>query len=262
MGESGTESGKFLHAKHAFQPNRLGYCGPDENSRILDYLHGSPGDEKLVSMLVKFEAAYPFVRMIAKSTGMRPFDKKVTEAYWIGNPLLERVEPGSFYELSHGGLGSGTHVDRMKKEEAKSVFRELGTQAKPHHTFYVLGMYTKPNAESLDRRKLVELMDSCRISWGKVKQVKEKSLVIRRSLLALKDGRLTLGRPENGEVGYDNEIRPMSSLKAGDWVSLHWNFACERLTNSQLLNLKKYTALDIQATNRLADSQRKKQGTR
>jgi len=262
MVESRINSGKFLHAKHALQPNRLGYCGPDENSRILDYLHGSPDNEKLVSMLIKFEAAYPFVRMIAKSTGMKPFDKKVTEAYWIGNPLLERVEPATFYELSYTGLGSGTHVDRMRKEEAKSVFRELGTLAKPHHTFYVLGMYTKPNAEALDRRKLVELMDSCRISWGRVKQVKEKSLVVQRSLLALKDGRLTLGSPENGEVGYDSAIQPFSSLKAGDWVSLHWNFACEKLTNSQLLYLKKYTALDIQATNRLADSQRKKQGAR
>ena len=108
----------------------------------------------------------------------------------------------------------------------------------------------------------MELMDSCRISWGRVEQVKEKSLVVRRNLLALKDGHLALGTPGKGEVGYDNAIQPFSSVKAGDWVSLHWNFACEKLTNSQLVYLKRYTALDIKATNRLTDSQRKKQGAR
>jgi hypothetical protein len=258
MGESAAESGRFLHAKHAIQPNRLGYCGPDEDSRILDYLHGSPGSEKLVSTLMRFEAAYPFVRMIAKSTGRSPFDKKVTEAYWIGNRLLEQVEPAQFYELSHSGLGSGTHIERMKKEESKSIFRELGTMAKPHHTFYVLGMYTRPNAESLDRRKLLELMDSCRISWGRVIQVKEKSLVVQRNPLTMEDGHLALGSPKKGEVNYDSGIKPFLRIKTGDWVSLHWNFACERLTDSQLLNLRRYTALDIRATNRLANSHRAK----
>jgi len=258
MKDRATEPGRFLHAKHAFQPNRLGYCGPDEGSKILDYLHGSPSNERLLSTLMRFEAAYPFVRMIGKSTGRNPFDREVTEAYWLGNPLLDQVEPAQFYELSHSGLASGTHIERMKKEEAKSVFRELGTMARPHHTFYVLGMYTRPNAESLDRRKLLELMDSCRISWGKVLQVKEKSLVVERALLTMEDGHLALGIRKKGEVNYDSGIKPFSSIKAGDWVSLHWNFACERLTGSQLLNLRRYTALDIRAANRLAKPHRAK----
>ena len=145
--------GELLHAKHALQPNSLGYCGPDENGKILDHLHDSSVSEDLTTMLSKFEAAYPFVRMIAKSTGRAPFDKAVTEAYWIGNPLLDRVEPSEFFEFAHQGLGK-----RMKKAQAREIFRELGRLAKPHHTFYVPGMYNRSNIKTANRSKLLELM--------------------------------------------------------------------------------------------------------
>lgn len=241
--------GMILHAKHALQPNSLGYCGPDENGKILEHLHASSVTEDLTSMLTKFEAAYPFVRMIAKSTGRQPFDKEVTEAYWIGNPLLDSVEPSEFFEFSYQRLGK-----RMKKPEARSIFRELGHMAKPHHTFYVLGMYARSNIKTANEGKLVELMDSCRVSWGRVVEVKPKTLMVERAPLSLEDNKLRLAGSEKREVHYDRDIPPFSSVKAGDWVSLHWNFASEKLSRYQLKNLVTYTALDIDATNRIVAS--------
>jgi hypothetical protein len=251
--------GELLHAKHALQPNSLGYCGPDENGMILEHLRSSKVSERLTSTLTRFEAAYPFVRMIAKSTGRQPFDREVTEAYWIGNSLLDRVEPSEFFEFSHRDLGStrknAGKKDGLDRAGAKSLFRELGHMAKPHHTFYVLGMYARSSIKSGSEGKLLELMDSCRISWGKVLEAKSKTLVVRRPGLALADGRLVLSRPENKEIRYDPEIPAFSAVRPGDLVSVHWNFASEKLSPRQLGNLERYTSLDIEATNRLVASQ-------
>ena len=252
--------GELLHAKHALQPNSLGYCGPDENATILEHLHESKTSEKLDSTLMKFESAYPFVKMIAKATGRQPFDREVTEAYWIGNSLLDRVPPSEFYQFAHQNLASSRKKvgkkDRLMKEETRSLFRELGHSARPHHTFYVLGMYAKSNIKSGSEEKLVQLMDSCRVSWGKVVEVKRAGLVVDSRPLSLSDGRLSLASPVRREVRYDPLITSFAGIRPGDWVSVHWNFASEKLTPHQLMNLRKYTALDIEATNRSAATRR------
>ena len=252
--------GELLHAKHALQPNSLGYCGPDENGKILEHLRSSTVSDELTSTLTRFEAAYPFVRMIAKATGRNPFDKEVTEAYWIGNSLLDQVQPSDFFDFAHKDLvSSRSKVGKnggMSKEETKLLFREFGAIAKPHHTLYVLGMYARSNIKTANQGKLLELMDSCRVSWGRVLEVKQKTLVVGRRPLAFQDDSLRLATPQRKEVHYDSEIDPFSSIKRGDWVSLHWNFASEKLTPRQLGNLRSYTALDIEATNRLVASRR------
>jgi hypothetical protein len=240
--------GELLHAKHALMPNSLGYCGPDENGRILEHLRSSSTSEGLLSTLSRFEAAYPFIRMIAKSTGRRTFDYEVAEAYWIGNRLLDSVKPSHFFEFAHQGLASP-----LKKEDAKTLFRELGPIAKPHHTFYVLGMYSRSGGAPANQKKLLQLMESCRISWGKVLEVGEKRLTVESSQLTASGGQLGLSRPMAREIGYDREIWPFEEIKTGDWVSIHWNFASERLTRNQLRNIRKYTALDIQVTNAFVD---------
>jgi hypothetical protein len=163
--------------------------------------------------------------------------------------LLDRVQPSEFFEFAHQGLGK-----RMKKPQAREIFRELGHLAKPHHTFYVLGMYSRSNIKTANQGKLLELMDSCRVSWGKVLEVKRDTLIVDRRPLEFQDETLRLSGPEKKEVRYDREIPPFSSVRKGDWVSLHWNFASERLAQRQLRNLRAYTALDIEATNRIVAS--------
>jgi hypothetical protein len=247
--------GELLHAMHALQPNSLGYCGPDENGTILEHLHEWRTSERLDSTLTRFEAAYPFVRMIAKANGRKPFDREVTEAYWLGNSLLDNVQASEFYEFTHQNLSPGRkragRKDGMRREEARTLFKQLGPMAKPHHTFYVLGMYARSSVKSGSEAKLLELMDSCRISWGKVVEVRRSALVVERPSLSLSRDRLSLSLPERKEVHYDPLIPAFADVNKGDWVSVHWNFASEKLRPHQLRNLKKYTALDIEATNRL-----------
>jgi hypothetical protein len=252
-------AGEFLHTKHAFPPNNLGNCGPDTKGRILDYLHNHADGIDLQPALTKFEAAYPFVRMIAESTGRKPFDYHVAEAYWIGNSLLDQVEPAEFFEFSYGSLSDSRmklgDKGGLKKDASKVIFRKLGREARPHHTFYVLGMYARSSVRSGSTgNKLLELMNSCRISWGKVVEVKKDTLLVNTPSLKLDDGKLSLSPAKRKEIRYDPLIPPFSEICGGEWVSIHWNFASERLKPYQLANLKRYTALDIKATNRLANS--------
>lgn len=247
--------GEILHAKHALQPNSLGYCGPDENGVILEHLYDSTVSDRLTSTLTRFEAAYPFVRMIAKATGRSPFDREVTEAYWIGNELLDRVDPADFFKFTNESLGPSRikagRKDGVHRQESRAIFRELGTMARPHHTFYVLGMYSRSSVRAGSEGKMLDLMDSCRISWGRVVDVKKGALVVDRPALYLERDHLGLARPTRKEVRYDERIPSFSDVRKGDWVSVHWNFASEKLMPYQLKNLKTYTALDIAATNRI-----------
>lgn len=243
------DSGVLLHAKHAYMPNRLGYCGPDDRGIILQHIEQSKGGEELVSALEGFEAAYPFLRLIAKSTGKEVFDYAVPEAYWIGNPLLDRIPPPEFYRFSHHELAG------KDPKEVRRIFGALGNKARPHHTFYVMSTYATSSVAdgpslSVEGRKKVEgLIDNCRISWGKVKRVGNKELDVTYRPVLVEDGRFCLSKPVIRRVSYDPEIRSFAGVKAGDWVTMHWGYACEVITKRQLRNIAKYTELDIEAVN-------------
>ena len=248
------ESGILLHAKHAFMPNSLGYCGPDDRGVILEHLEESKGGEDLTSTLKEFEAAYPFLRLIARTTGRDVFDYAVPEAYWIGNGLLDRVPVSDFNSFSHREL-----IGRDPKE-VKRVFKTVGTAARPHHTFYVMKTYASssvsdgPNPSNTNLKKIAQTIDNCRISWGEVKSVGARSLQVECRPVILEDGRLALSKPKLKKVDYNPEVTPFGSVKKGDSVSLHWDYACEVLSPRQLVNIRKYTMLDIEAANLLLAS--------
>jgi len=255
MSSGSRDRGVLLHAKHAFMPNTLGYCGPDERDIILRHLEGSSGGEDLESMLKRFEAAYPFLKLIARTTGRNPFDFAVPEAYWIGNGLLEKVNVPDFRDFSRMDLPG------RDEREVGRVFKALGTKARPHHTFYVMSTYATasvrdgPNLRNESIDTIVKAMDSCRVSWGRVTGVGKDKLQVEYTPLVLDAGRLSLGKTKSKTANYNPRVRPFESVKLGDMVSIHWDYACEVLSPRQVRNMAKYTLLDIQSVNRLLTRQ-------
>ena len=234
-------------------PNSLGYCGPDDRGTILHHLETGKGGEELVSTLKEFEAAYPFLRLIARTTGREVFDYSVPEAYWIGNGLLERVPVPDFYRFSHRELKG------RKPAEVRRVFKELGGRAVPHHSFHVMTTYASssladgPSVSNTASDRIAQLIDDCRISWGRVLEVRPKTLRVGYTPVKLDGGKLAMGKPATKTVNYNREVTPFGRVKAGDAVSLHWGYACEVLTPGQLRNLKRYTSLDMELTNGLLE---------
>ena len=251
-----TREGLIFHAKHAFMPNSLGYCGPDERGTIQQELEGGRPGDGLARTLKKFEAAYPFLTLIARNTGKGPFDYAVPEAYWIGNQLLEKVPAPEFYTFSHHELRG---KDPKKVSE---LFKGRDGDARPHHTFNVMSTYAAstgvdgPDISNESERKLSTLIDSCRISWGRVLEVGEGELKVEYRPLSLAGGRLALAPPGVKRVRYNRAVAPFDSLKKGDAVSLHWDYACDVLTRRQEANIAKYTLADLRIMNRFLSARK------
>lgn len=253
---SAKDRGLLFHARHAYMPNSLGHCGPDDRGSILQHLEGEKKGKELIPILRKFEAAYPFLVLIAQKTGRDPFDYSVPEAYWVGNSLLDSVSASEFYKFSHRELKG------KDPQQVKEVFKKLGLSVRPHHTFYVMSTYASgavrdgPNLWNDDARKVVQSIDNCRVAWGNVKRVEKKDLVVECRPLKLQDGRFALLEPVIKRVQYNPEVRPFGAVKEGDRVSIHWNYACDVLSPRQTKNISKYTALDIASVNALLEATR------
>ena len=252
------KSGILFHAKHAYMPNVLGYCGPEERGRILKGIEEGKAGDDLVTTLKEFEAAYPFLKLIARNNGREAFDYSVPEAYWIGNSLLERVPASDFHGFAKRELKG------MGNERARSVLKGLRGPALPHHSFYVMSTYAVggsgngPDLTNEASRKIAVLIDSCRISWGKVVQVGAEDLKVEVKPLVIDDGRLGLGAPVLRRVKYNADVNPFGGVKAGDVVSIHWDYACDVLSPRQASNISKFTAADLSLVNRFLKARERK----
>jgi hypothetical protein len=241
-------SGLLLFARYAFAPNRLGYCGSDDHPALFGYLLDNRADQGLAQLAQRFEGAYPYLQLIARANGLNdPFDRKVVEAYWIGNTLLERVSAAPFFESLKARFRS-----RMEPRSFDWMTSVLPAGAKPHHNFHVFDVYRRAGLLR-DERAVVALerMDQCRISWGRVLFVEGAEVVVERSPLVLSNGKLALGAPAPVRVlrqvdgrGYLDDFTP------GETVSVHWNWACDRIDSSACGRLVRATRRAIAHTNR------------
>jgi hypothetical protein len=231
--------GPLLFGRYAFAPNRLGYCGPDDNRALLEYVATRRPDTGLLELERRFEGAFPYLKLIAEANGIAdPFDTRVVEAYWIGNACLECVDAASFYESL-----SSRFKNRMDARAFDWLAGKLSLGAQPHHNFHVFDVYLRAGLMNDNRATIaVQSMDSCRISWGTVSAADGPELVVERPRLALVQGKLALTSPETVRVtrqvdglGFADDAQP------GDVVSIHWSWTCEVLTASKLQRLRAAT---------------------
>ena len=235
--------GTTRFVRYAFMPNRLQYCGGDDNRTIFDYAVVGVREPALVAMLRKFSGALPYLSLIARANGLAdPFDERVVEAYWLGNELLERVEARELYDDLRARYGKELSPRTMDRVAAKAP-----AGARPHHSFHVLDVWRHTDHGRVD---VLATIDSCRISWGVVRAVDGGELVVDRRPLVLQEGKLALAAAGAERVtrlvegkGFATEAKP------GDVVSIHWGWACEILDERQARSLERYTRLHLRLAN-------------
>lgn len=84
--------GPVLFARYAYPPNAHGYCGPADAGAFFEFGASGTDDRGLRAMAQQFAGAWPYLELIAASTGLDdPLDRRVVEAYWVGSPRLDRV---------------------------------------------------------------------------------------------------------------------------------------------------------------------------
>jgi len=236
--------GTLIAAQYAFAPNRLELCGPRETGLILDHLADRTSDRGLEQALKQFAGAYPYLSFIAASNGiLDPFDRRVVEAYWIGNELLDNVRMDDFYR----------HLEeRFQRPVAKKLFQAVLGQipegARPHHNFHVFAIPMRTGR--IEVAHTVQTMDECRISWGVVRGSVGDELAVDRRPLRLQGDDLVLGDPEPRMVRWRFNGKAVVDAGPGDVVSVHWGCACDRLNPVQLTHLKRETSFHLALANR------------
>jgi hydrogenase maturation factor len=213
--------GLIACGRYSFAPNSLHYCGPEKQRDMLEYVTEGQVDRGLFEIQSKFETLYPYLVLIASENNIKdPFDRRVVEAYWLGNSLLQRIKIRAFAK----------HLDTLNLQQSIDSIVESGV---PQHNFHVMNIFIRTGHHMV--KHTLSTMDQCRISWGRVVEVEKQYVVEIQPLQYIQD-RLTLGVKEK-KVVTSIAVKP----EVGDWVSIHWGYVCDILTSRQRLNLMHFT---------------------
>ncbi len=238
----------MLFGRFAYPPNELGYCGPAEHGQLLEQVSGHADDGDLHRLVRGFEGAWPYLELIAGAAGISdPLDRRVVEAYWIGNELLDHV--GS---TALGRSMDDRFADRIDRRSFERLADSVPAGAVPHHSFHVFGVY--PWLGLLRGGRVDEplrVLDRCRIRWGKVVGTTDSGVARVLSRPLEWDGRrLTLAGPREEQAVTQLDGHGLAgTLKPGDWCALHWDWVCERLEPRQLLALRWHTQRQLDLVN-------------
>lgn len=227
--------GTLRFIRYGFMPNRLQYCGPTgENRTLFEYGVERVVDGGLTPLLRRFTGALPYLQLIARSNGIAdPFDARVVEAYWLGNELLDGVEVRQLYDALLERFGK-----QLQGRTLDLVLGKAPAGAHPHHSFHVLDVHSRVG----EMENTLGTLDNCRVSWGQVKRVEAAEVMVDRQPLVLREGRLVLGEAQPERAIRQVDGRGFADqARVGDWVSLHWGWVCEVLTDRQRANLERYT---------------------
>ncbi|MGH3321213.1 MAG: DUF6390 family protein [Streptosporangiaceae bacterium] len=241
-------SGALLFTRYAYPPNQLGYCGPADNRRLLEYGAAGVVDPDLSQLARQFGGAWPYLELIAGAIkAPDALDYRVVEAYWVGNRLLGQVGTSA--------LGNSME-DRFRRRTGRgfaSLADGVVAGGVPHHSFHVFGVYPWVGLLGDDRKAptALRVLDRCRIRWGCVVSLHGDQAVVRSRPLTWDGRTLAFGQPVPETVTRSvDRAGLVHDLAPGDWVSLHWDWVCDRLTPAQLANLRHYTQRQLEITNR------------
>lgn len=241
-------AGLALCARYSYPPNSLFLCGLDRQEDLKWYSTHQQGDKGTIEILSCFSTLYPYLTLIAHENDIAdPFDKRVVEAYWLGNDLLYQIPISSFV----------SHLDeilklrkKIKRKELEIILDKVSSGALPCHSFHVLNVGRRTG--HLNLPYTLETMDACLINWGKVKRINFNSITVETKPLKLLNSKLEFGHPIQRILMFQGEKDVLSTqLTIGDFISYHWGYFCQRLTKAQLNNLIFYTQLAIKLSNRL-----------
>ena len=239
-------AGETRFARYAYPPNELGYCGVGDGAELLGAATGQGGNE-IRSSAERFDGAWPYLKMLARSSGNAdPLDDAVVEAYWIGNSLLDRIDPAEFVAEVRSRFESQTGADWQSLDATPTPV--------PHHSFHVLAIYPWTGLLRAGRRgPALEVLERCRIGWGQVIGVQEDRIEVRHQALDFDGRRFFLGGNRTESYRWRQGNGSLAGpLDEGAWVATHWGWACEQLSQVQVENLTQYTLRQLDVTNATA----------
>lgn len=235
-----------LGARFSYPPNHRGYCGRESAQDVFTrcILHGSC--DKVGEELTRFIVLYPYLQVIAEAHDLDPFDRRVIEAYWIGNRLLEKIDLNSYDRLLDRFMEQGVPEWLIRSLRERRPARFI-----PTHLFQVLHVGVGQASGAVPFT--MESVYACMIRWGKVEHVDHGGA------LSLK---LNSIRIERGAFGLFHEkvmvapdAHPFDEIHVGDTVAVHWNKIVKVLTPPEQRNLTRWTRETLQILQPLIPAQ-------
>ncbi len=233
-------------SRYSFGPNRLHYCGPDQNRELVALIEHGEANPELSILLRQFKTLYPYLQYISRTSGIaEPFDERVVEAYWLGNRLLEKNPLDKFFRFLTDDLSV---KKKVSSREFEWLEKKVGQGAVPHHSFHVLNVWQMSgHSDKLDE---VERMDECLVNFGKVLRVSGPEITVLTESLSYGGGKLFLSAPREKKITRRLETEyDIEQLRQGQLVSFHWSVPCEIITEIQAKNLKKYILQSVAFAN-------------
>jgi hypothetical protein len=231
-------TGHAVFARYAFPPNELGYCGPADAAVLLR--GGNPA--QFAAHAREFDGTWPYLKIIADAAGFTdPLDAEVVRSYWVGGPLLDRVDPAmllddlrtAFHGQVTGLLAELTNPD--------------GVLA--HHSFHVFVVYPWVRFLDRDPETALGVMQNCRIRWGTVQSVEDEYAVVLSPPLRF-DGGLALGDPIAERLRWSKDgVSLVAAPRPGDMVSAHWDWVCDKLADTEITALADANQTTIELVN-------------
>lgn len=223
-------------ARFAFPPNELGYCGPSD----IEVLFNEQSSGQLATARA-FDGAWPYLTALADATGHDPLDDEVVRSYWVGGPLLDRVDPVLLQQRLRVAFA----------EQVTGLLTRLPDGcAIAHHSFHVFVVY--PWVRFLDRDPVTPLnvLQSCRIRWGTVDTVADDHATVVSRPLRYADGMLSLGASAVEKVRWRrDEIALAPAPRVGQTVAAHWDWLCGTLSDDEADALDSATRATIDMVN-------------
>ena len=246
-GQAVTAGGPLRFARYAYPPNVLGYCGPGDSLALLQHASVAEAGPNLTSLARQFAGAWPYLELIAASAGRRdPLDDAVVEAYWLGNRLLDRVDPSVF----------AAHLADRFEPRAGRGMADIATLALlgavPHHNFHVFAVYPWVGLlrAGTAAEEPLRVLNACRVRWGRVMAVHGLTAEVASQPLVWDGVGLRLGPATVEEATLASAQGSLAhAVRPGDVVGLHWDWICEVLQPRQLSTLRGLTTTILRMTN-------------
>ena len=224
-------SGRDLFACYAFPPNELGYCGPADTTQA-----------ELASHAREFDGAWPYLQAIAEAAGLSdPLDDDVVRNYWIGGPLLDKVDPAELL----------TRLREVFTGQVTGILDDItADNVLAHHSFHVFAVYPWVGFLDRDPSTPLRVMQACRIRWGTVESVDDDHAVITSAPLSFDHGALGLGDTIQERVRWRTDDTSLAPAPVpGSIVAAHWDWVCGTMTDAECDALADATRRTLELVN-------------
>lgn len=233
--------GVALCARFSIATNRLQFCGPsDAAPDLYRAITTDEGHAEAREHLSRFEALMPYLVAIASKHGLDPFDRRVVEAYWVGNDLLDAFTREDFLNLLEALVRRG-----LPRSVGQELRGRLPAHPIPHHMFHVA--FVGVGSVTGHVETTVANMELCRPAAAEVIEVAGHRATVRNPALVLRHGRLEFGAPGTRAVDLDPQVLP--AVRPGSRVAVHWGWPGMELESGQAEALAEYTQRSLAAAN-------------